>query len=136
MIMKYDPYYLFVERFFIESIVFDAFDPAMTLLVRFEERDGISAQKHIFCQPNQLGLLLMGDDDDATEVLNEMVELLSSDHIDCPEVVNVESLLGHPLTISDWRLRLYHPVVKYSDDGPDEIDLDLFELDRIMPKLS
>jgi hypothetical protein len=134
--MKYEPYYLFSERFFIESIVFDAFDPAMTLLVRFEEKNGISSQKHVFCQPNQLGKLLNGIDEDADRVLTRLVELLSSDRIDCPEVLNVESLLGHPLTISDWRLELYHPIVENDITGADEIDFDLFELDKVLPKLS
>ena len=134
--MKYDPYYFFSERFFIESIVFDAFDPAMTLLVRFEEKNGISSQKHIFCRPNQLGQLLMGDEENTDRVLTRLVELLSSDRIDCPEVLNVESLLGHPLTISDWRLELYHPIIENDITGADEIDFDLFELDKVLPKFS
>ena len=134
--MKYDPDYLHTERLFIESIVFDAFDPAMTLLVRFEEKDGISSQKHIFCKPNQLAKLLMGNNENADRVLTQLVELLSSDHLECPEVLNVESLLGHPLTISDWRLELYHPIVENCVTGADEIDFDLFELDKITPRLS
>ena len=134
--MKYDPYYLFTERFFIESIVFDAFDPAMTLLVRFEEKNGISSQKHIFCQPNQLGKLLNGIDEEADRVLTRLVEILGSNRMSCPEVFDVEALLGHPLTISDWQVSLYHPIVENCVTGQDEIDFDLFELDRIMPKLS
>ena len=134
--MKYEPYYLFAERLYIESIVFDAFDPAMTLLVRLEEKNGISSQKHIFCQPDQLGQLLMKNDEDTEAVLTRLVELLGSDHIDCPEVLDVEALLGHPLTISDWRLQLYHPIIENDITGADEIDFDLFDLNRIMPKLS
>ena len=130
MIMKYEPYYLYSERLFIESIVVDGFDPAMTLLVRFEEKNGISSQKHIFCQPDQLGHLLMGNDEDTERVLSRLVGLLSSDHIECPEVLDVEALLGHPLTISDWRLQLYHPITENCDTGADEIDFDLFCLDH------
>ena len=134
--MKYEPYYLFVDRFFIESIVFDAFDPAMTLLVRIESKDGISSQKHIFCQPDELGKLLTGSNEDANTVLTRLVDILSSERMNCPEVLDVESLIGHPLTISEWQVSLYHPIVQYSEDGPDEIDFDLFELDQIMPKFS
>ncbi len=134
--MKYEPYYLFTEHFFIESIVFDAFDPAMTLLVRMHEKNGISSQKHIFCQPNQLGQLLNGIDENAERVLTRLVEILGSDNMGCPEVLDVEALLGHPLTISDWRLELYHPIIENCITGQDEIDFDLFELDQIMPKLS
>ena len=134
--MKYNPYYLFSERFFIESIVFDAFDPAMTLLVRFEEKNGISSQKHIFCRPNQLAQLLLKNDEHTDRVLTRLVELLSSDHIAYPEVLDVESLLGHPLTVSDWRLQLYHPVIENDITGADEIDFDLYDLDKVLPKLS
>lgn len=134
--MKYEPYYLFSERIFIESIVFDAFDSAMTLLVRFEERNGISSLKHIFCRPNQLGKILMGNDDNVDRVLTRLVELLSSDHLNCPEVLDVESLLGHPLTISEWRLQLYHPIVENHITGADEIDFNLYELDKVLPILS
>ena len=133
--MKYEPYYLFVDRMFIESIVFDAFDSAMTLMVRFECKDGISSQKQVFCQSDELGQLLSSSDVDADTVLTRLVNVLSGP-MNCPEVLDVEYLIGRPLTISDWRLRLYHPLMQYSKDGPDEIDLDLFELDRIMPKLS
>lgn len=134
--MEYDPNYYFSERFFIESIVFDGFDPAMTLLVRFDEGDGISSQKHIFCQPNQLGKLLMGIDEKADRVLTRLVELLSFDKLECPEVLNVESLLGHPLTVSNWRVGLYHPIIKNDMTGADEIDFEIYDLYAVWSRIS
>lgn len=134
--MKYEPFYLFTERFYIESIVFDAFDPAMTLLVRFAEKNGISSQKHIFCQPDQLGQLLNETNEEADLVLTRLVEILGSNHMGCPEVLDVEALLGHPLTISEWRLEFYHPIVENHITGCDELDESLFVLDQVMPKLA
>ncbi len=134
--MKYDPIYIFADRIFIEAIVLDAVEPSITLLVRFADKHGITSLKHLFCQPDQLSTLLMVDCEDADTVLSFIVGLMATNNLGCPEEINVEKLIGKPLTIAHKRLRIYHPLVQNSEEGQMEIDEDLYELDRIMPKLS
>ena len=132
--MKYNPKYFFADAIFIESIVLDAHDAGVTLIARIADAKGLTAAKHLFCQADQLATLLMADTEDADTVLSYIVMLMEVDEIGSPAEIDVEEFIGRPLTIANKRLRLYHPLVQKVEDGPMEIDEELYEIDLVLPK--
>ncbi|MCB9190301.1 MAG: hypothetical protein H6602_01360 [Flavobacteriales bacterium] len=132
--MKYQPQYQFIDKMHVESIAMDQESEVLTLLVRLETKNGISSVKHVFCTSDQLGQLFTEDGKDIDEVLNYIVFLIETDRMRSPEEIDLEALIGHPLSLSKYRLRMYNPMVQNADDEPMQIDLNLFELDLILPK--
>jgi hypothetical protein len=132
--MKYKPKYFFANAIFIESIVLDAHSAGVTLIARIADAKGITAVKHLFCQADQLATLLMTDTEDADTVLSYIVMLMEVDEIGSPAEIDVEEFIGRPLAVADKRLRLYHPFIQKVEDGPMEIDPELYEIDLILPK--
>lgn len=133
--MKYIPDYEFVDKLFVEQIVIDQTSESITLLARFLEQDGISSIKHLFCDTSELAKLLCENTQDAEKVLDNIVYLIGNDLLGDPEEIDLELLLGHPLTLSKYRIRVYHPLVENATEGPMIFDNGLYELDRIIPKL-
>lgn len=132
--MKYQPQYQFIDKMHVEGIAIDQESEVLTLLVRLETRNGISSVKHVFCTSDQLGQLFTEDSKDIDEVLDYMVFLIETDRMRNPEEIDVEVLIGHPLCLSKYKLRVYHPMVQNAEDEPMKIDTNLFELDSITPK--
>jgi hypothetical protein len=132
--MKYNPKYFFADAIFIESITLDACDGGVTLLARIADAKGITSVKHLFCQTDQLATFLMTDSEDADTVLTYIVMLMEIDAEVGYGEIDVEELIGRPLTFADKRLRLYHPLIQKVEDGPMDIDEDLYEIDLILPK--
>lgn len=118
----------------VENIAFDNASSVLTLLVRLETRHGISAVKHLFCCSGQLAQLMTEDTKDVDDVLTYLVFLMATDNVGCPEDVDVEALIGHPLCLSKYCLRVYNPMVQNAEDEPMQLDTNLFELDLILPK--
>ena len=131
--MKYNPKYFFADSIFIEGITLDAHDSGVTLLARIADAKGITSVKHLFCQTDQLATFLMTDSEDADAVLTYIVMLMEIDAEFGYREIDVEVLIGRPLTISKFKLRLYHPLIQKVEDGLMEIDEDLYELDLILP---
>ena len=132
--MKFKPKYQFVEKIHVEKIVMYEESEILTLLVRIEEQNGISSLKHVFCSVDQFAQLLTEDNKDVDDVLDYMVFLMTTDNIGNPEEIDVEALIDHPLCLSKYKLRVYHPMVQNTEDEPMQIDLNLFELDLTLPK--
>ena len=133
--MKYCPTYQFVNTMYVETIVLDCSE-GVTLLARFGKENGISSLKHVFCDTSELGKLLMEPGDETDMILEYIVFIIENDLLEDPEEIDVEFLLGGPITFSNYRLRVYNPLVESAIEGQLELNPDLFELDRIMPKLS
>jgi hypothetical protein len=132
--MKYQPEYQFIDKMHVESIAIDQESEVLTLLVRLETRNGISSVKHVFCTSDQLGQLFTEDSEDIDEVLDYIVFLIETGRMRDPEEIDLEALIGHPLCLSKYRLRMYNPMVQNAEDEPMQIDENLFELDLILPK--
>lgn len=132
--MKFKPQYQFIDKLHVENIAIDEESEVVTLLVRLETRNGISAVKHVFCTSGQLGQLFTEDSKDIDDVLDYIVFLIETDRMGNPEEIDVEALIGHPLCLSKYRLRMYNPRVQNAEDEPMQIDHNLFELDLILPK--
>lgn len=132
--MKFKPKYQFIEKIHVEKIAMDDESEVLTLLVRIEAQNGISSLKHVFCGVDQFAQLLNEDSKDIDDVLDYMVFLMATDNIGNPEEIDVEALIGHPLCLSKYRLRMYNPMVQNAEDEPMQIDVNLFELDLILPK--
>lgn len=132
--MKYFPDYHYVNQLFVEDMVIDEASASITLLARFPENGGISSVKHIFCDTSDLAKLLGQDTLEADLVLGHIVHLIELDKLGEPEEIDVEELLGHPLTLSKYILRMYHPLVENRTGGPMILDNGLYELDSILPK--
>ena len=132
--MEYKPKYQFVDRMHVENIAMDNDSEVLTLLVRLENRDGISAVKHGFCTTGQLAQLMTEESRDIDDVLDYIVFLMATGRMGSPEEIDIEALIDHPLCLSKYRLRVYNPMVQNAEDEPMQVDTNLFELDMILPK--
>ena len=101
------------------------------MLVRFGNEDGISSVKHLYCQADQLATLLMVDTEDAELVLECIAYVLSSDLEEDNQIIDVEEVLGRPLSILGMKLQVRHPLLKWSNEAMKRFQPNYYILDRI-----
>ncbi len=132
--MKYTPNYQFTDNIHVDLIGMMQDSSMATLLMRIVDKNGISDQKHLFCEFDQLGSLLLHAGKPAEPILNALAQVLSKEKLEKEETVDIHDILNEPLNIENIRLRVYSPKMEISEGVWIDQDKDFLILDRIMPR--
>lgn len=125
------PKEFFVTSLYIQTIELNRDNAAVSMLVRFGNEHSISSVKHLYCKTDQLATLLMIDTEDAGLTLSYVAYVLSADLIDGQEIIDVEEILGRPLSIIGMKLQVRHPLLKWSDEAMKRFEPNYYVLDNV-----